>query len=78
MVLFFLISLVFLHIKHNFAHSNPTHFGPTTPITPDLQPNEGPHVYQGVWKPWLTNEEERETYPSAYSGPGYPPFLEDK
>ena len=55
--------------------SNPTHFGPTTPITPDLQPNEGPHVYQGVWKPWLTNDEERETYPSAYSGPGYPPSL---
>ena len=51
--------------------SDPLNFGPTVRISPDPQPNDGPHIYQGVWKPWLTQSEEAETYPTAYSGPGY-------
>lgn len=53
------------------TRSDPTRFGPTTPIVPDPQGTDGPHVYQGVWEPWLTNEEELKKYPSAYRGPGY-------
>ena len=64
--------LTWINFSRKDVKSNPTHFGPTTRITPDPQSN-GPHIYQGVWKPWLTKEEERETYPTAYSGPGYPP-----
>ena len=27
--------------------------------------------YDGVYTPWLTNEEERKYYPTNYSGPPY-------
>ena len=57
--------------ERNTTESNPEQFGPTTPITPDPQTDEGPHIYQGVWKPWLTNAKEKTKYPSAYVGPGY-------
>eukprot|EP00939_MAST-03C_sp_MAST-3C-sp1_P003623 g3623.t1 len=52
--------------------SNPLNFGPTTPIRPDPQTTQGPHEYQGIWMPWVSDEEERELYPSNYEGPGYP------
>jgi hypothetical protein len=46
----------------NFEHKNPaadsSNFGPIG-------------EYNGVYTPWLTNEEEREFYPTNYSGPPY-------
>jgi hypothetical protein len=56
---------------HSRVRSLPTNFGPTGPIVPDPQP-DGPHAYQGVWKPWLTQAEARGYYPETYDGPGYP------
>ena len=59
----------------NFAKfddaSDPKNFGPTTPITPDPQRTAGPHIYQGVWKPWLTSSDDASVYPTNYAGPGY-------
>jgi len=34
--------------------------------------------YDGVYTPWLTNEEEKAFYPSNYSGPPYGPGPPDK
>ena len=52
--------------------SNPMNFGPSTPIIPDPQSNEGPHIYEGVWKPWLNDYQDKSLYPTYYFGPGYP------
>ncbi len=64
--------LTWVNFEKSDAASDPSNFGPTTPITPDPQPDEGPHVYQGVWKPWLSSNEDSRLYPSWYTGPGYP------
>jgi len=64
--------LTWVNFSEKDIRANPVHFGPTTPITPDPQPHQGPHFYKGVWSPWLSALEANEKYPAAYVGPGYP------
>ena len=65
--------LTWVNYKSNDPTSLPTLHGPTTPITPDPQPHEGPHEYQGVWAPWMDTKQDKQHYPTNYAGPGYPP-----
>ncbi len=62
--------------RENFVkmdpRSQPTLHGPTGPMVPDPM-KEGPHRYEGEWRPWLKPSEGRNYYPSKYDGPGYPP-----
>lgn len=46
--------------------SDPVRHGPTLPISPDPLPAVGPHVYEGVWVPYMSDQEERKWYPSHY------------
>lgn len=64
--------LTWVNFSQKDKASNPTNFGPTTPIVPDPQTESGPHIYQGVWKPWLSDTQDRKFYPASYDGPGYP------
>jgi arylsulfatase A-like enzyme len=64
--------LTWVNYSEKDNQSNPTHFGPTTPIVPDPQKRAGPHIYQGVWKPWLSDAQDAMYYPASYEGPGYP------
>jgi hypothetical protein len=46
--------------------SDPIYHGPNVTMSPDPR-SDGPHVYQGLWAPWLTDEEERRFYPTNYT-----------
>ena len=51
--------LPWLNFPSSDARADPSHFGEVG-------------EYDGVYTPWLTDEQERAYYPSNYSGPGWP------
>ena len=58
--------LSFRNYEHYDNRSDPVHHGPTVPISPDPLPGVGPRVFEGVWAPWMSDEEQRIWYPSRY------------
>ena len=63
--------LPWVNFGYHDPRSDPALHGPVVLMRP-RPTGGGPTAYQGVWKPWLSVEEDKHFYPTNYSGPGAP------